>query len=162
MKKGHKSAFIAIIGAMVIISIIFLCLVYLIRGPSYPGPFDIEMEYVGKNADGNLVVRIMDWHRRVYGLSNVKVYLENKSGLYNFSENGMTLSAARQNYQNPQYEGNISYYDKDNDGIVTIGDEILIKSVENGGVGDIRDSSIISLKLWDGVNEKGVITTIHL
>lgn len=38
-------------------------------------PFEIEMGYIGRNVDGNLVVRVEEIHRRVYSLSDVKIYI---------------------------------------------------------------------------------------
>jgi len=156
MKIRKKGALILIIGCIVSVIVIILSLFLMIgQQPLPPLPrnhghiFDIEMEYVGKNDDGNLVVRVAELYRRYHNLSEVKVYIFNVSGeKINFSENGITLLEAKQNHQNPQYDGNISYIDKDSNGKVTIGDEIIIKSVENGGVGNSKTGEQGYLKLW--------------
>jgi len=155
MRIGRKKALILIIGSIASVVIIILSLFLMTGQQSLPplppdhGHFDIEMEYVGKNADGNLVVRVAELYRRYHDLSEVKVYIFNVSGeKINFSENGITLLEAKQNYQNPQYDGNISYIDKDSNGKVTIGDEIIIKSVENEGVGNSKTGEQGYLKLW--------------
>ena len=146
MKRWNK---FILIGIMTIFILIIILSYLWVKTPKYETSLiglEIELVYIGKDNNGDYLVEINNTHKD-HPLSEVYIYIGQIANKLNFSDNGITLAQAKQNYQNTSYNSNFTYNDKDNNDVLSSGDIILVRSEENKGFG--RDGQWIRLYYFD-------------
>ena len=131
-KKKNNVALAIIISIIIIVGIFILYVMLRGYGPSGGLPVDVSRE---ADQNGDYICKITDV-REGYDYPLSELYL--KFLIFNTTSDelentiSITVLDAKSNYQNGV--GNITYNDKDGNNKLSVGDEIWIRSADNGGI----------------------------